>query len=84
MIKPVTAQPDQGVYPNPAAGWIRLADNEALDGYSICDATGREVRKGKGLAAGEIIKLDGLTSGFYMLQTAGKDGTASTYKFTIK
>ena len=84
MIKPVTAQAGHGIYPNPASGWIRLADHEALDSYSICDATGREVKKGGGLAAGEVINLDGLTSGFYMLHAAKKDGAVSTYKFTIK
>ncbi|MBS1615747.1 MAG: T9SS type A sorting domain-containing protein [Bacteroidetes bacterium] len=72
------------MYPNPADGWIRIGGYEALNSYSICDATGREVRKGNHLSAREAIRLDGLARGFYLLHTTQKDGKESTYKFTIK
>ncbi|MBS1616267.1 MAG: T9SS type A sorting domain-containing protein [Bacteroidetes bacterium] len=77
-------QSNSGIYPNPAGSWIRMAGDEVLRDYTISDATGRELRKGSRLSAGEAIRLGGLARGFYLLHAAHANGSESTYKFTIK
>jgi hypothetical protein len=56
------------VYPNPAQSFIRLSGLSDLSTLRIFDLTGKEVKFIKNYSASQIIELDGLSSGFYILQ----------------
>lgn len=81
-IKPVVATIDFNVYPNPVASQLHLlcGVNEVVN-VSVIDMLGQEVYSQRGVTNTDVIAVDQLQNGTYLLQVKTNGGASSSKVF---
>jgi len=73
-VKPLTPKGEPAIWPNPAKGQLTVS-NAAGNVFSICNIVGQEVYKTTIISNKDVLNIEQLTPGVYVVQIIAPDGS---------